>query len=57
MSLIVLLIVLPLVSTAFAIRGTSVHRRHARADRRERELRTGARVVARGPGCVAEDQL
>jgi hypothetical protein len=40
MSLIIVLIVLALVSTAFAIRRTSVHRRHARADRRERELRT-----------------
>ena len=54
MSLVILLIVLALVSTAFAIRRTSVRRRHARADRRERELRTGARAVARGPGFVTE---
>jgi hypothetical protein len=51
-----LVIVLALVSTAFAIRRTSVHRRRAHADGRERELQTAPESLREVPVCI-EDQL
>lgn len=47
--ILVLLIVLALVSTTLAIHRTSVHRRHARADRRERESKTAQELLREAP--------
>jgi hypothetical protein len=57
MILVIPFVVLALVSAAFAIRRTSVHRRHARADQRERGLHrvcsSDAKRVATSPRKVA----